>query len=323
MSPIVSRAVRVALVVGTILVAINQGPALFGGHVSLTLAVRMALTYAVPFFVSLYAASRTQGDRRLAEPIRSTPPALTIAGRSRRGRTSQYVTAEQMIEVDRAMVEDYRIELLQMMENAGRGLAQLARDRFLDGSADRKTVIVLAGGGNNGGGALTAGRHLHNWGAEVRVFLATPPDALTGVPAHQLEILKRMGLSIAQAIPASGHPRPDVILDGLIGYRLSGAPRGSAAELIRWANAQDAPILALDVPSGVDPTSGAVFDPVIRAAATLTLALPKTGLKLPSARANVGDLYLADIGVPPGLYARLGMIPPRALFAEREIVPLR
>ena len=68
------------------------------------------------------------------------------------------LTTEQMIEVDRAMVEDYHIELMQMMENAGRNLAHLARDRFLDGDPDGKSVVVLAGTGGNGGGALVAAR---------------------------------------------------------------------------------------------------------------------------------------------------------------------
>ena len=111
------------------------------------------------------------------------------------------------------------------------------------------------------------------------------------------------------------------IVDGIIGYSLSGAPRGAAAKLIRWANAQEAPLLALDIPSGLDATTGAPHTPCIRAEATLTLALPKEGLRAAGARAYVGELYLADIGVPPQLYARptvdLAVGP---LFAERDIV---
>jgi len=99
-------------------------------------------------------------------------------------------------------------------------------------------------------------------------------------------------------------PEPDLIVDGVIGYSLKGAPRGTAGELIRWANAQGPPILALDAPSGVDTTTGTVFDPAIAATATMTLALPNEGLRSPGVEAQVGELYLADISVPPSLYAR-------------------
>jgi hypothetical protein len=97
-----------------------------------------------------------------------------------------------MIEVDRAMMEDYRIDLVRMMENAGRCLAILARDRFLDGLPVGKRVTVLAGSGGNGGGALVAARRLQNWGAKVQVLLAQTAEKMTPVPGHQLDILTRM-----------------------------------------------------------------------------------------------------------------------------------
>ncbi|GAB4456843.1 MAG: hypothetical protein OHK0041_21770 [Anaerolineales bacterium] len=227
------------------------------------------------------------------------------------------LTTSQMIEVDRAMLEDFHIELLQMMENAGRNLAHLARSRFLGGDPRGKTVVVLAGTGGNGGGGLVAARRLHNWGANVLVALTKPVDELRGVPAHQADILQRMGIPLVDS--ASLPSTPSLILDALIGYSLSGSPRGAAATLIEWANRQPAPILALDLPSGLDSTTGQAFAPVIRAAATLTLALPKTGLLQPAAAPYVGELFLADISVPPELYARMGVtVPP--LFAESEII---
>ena len=234
------------------------------------------------------------------------------------------LTTAQMIEVDRAMIEDYRIELIQMMENAGRNLAHLARTRFLGGDPRAKRVIALAGSGGNGGGALVAARRLHNWGAAVSVGLAQPASVMTGVPSHQLDILERMSVPILTARSMVDLEPADVVLDGLIGYSLKGAPLGAAAALIQWANRQSAPVLSLDVPSGVDATSGTVFDPAIRATATMTLALPKEGLDGPAMESNVGELYLADISVPPGLYAR----PPlnmriESLFARQEIIRLR
>jgi NAD(P)H-hydrate epimerase len=112
----------------------------------------------------------------------------------------------------------------------------------------------------------------------------------------------------------------DLVVDGLIGYNLSGAPRGQAAELIHWANEQPAPILALDTPSGLDTATGEIFDPTIKAAATLTLALPKQGLR--TGLAQVGELYLADISVPPTLYEQALGLQVGSLFAESEIIRL-
>ena len=100
-----------------------------------------------------------------------------------------YITTEQMREVDRAMIEDYGIDLIQMMENAGRNLAHLARDRFLGGNPTGKKIVVLAGKGGNGGGALVCARRLHNYGADVRVFVIADKADFTPIPQHQFDIL--------------------------------------------------------------------------------------------------------------------------------------
>ncbi|WP_442505870.1 NAD(P)H-hydrate epimerase [Novipirellula sp. SH528] len=231
-----------------------------------------------------------------------------------------HLTTDQMIEVDRAMIEDYGIELLQMMENAGRGLARLAATRFLGNSLDGKNVIVLAGRGGNGGGALVAARRLHCWGANVKVFVTKPRDAFGGVPAHQLTIVKELGIPVDEDSIPDGEV--DVILDGLIGYSLRGNPRGRASDLIRWANQQSAATLALDTPSGLDTASGQVFEPSISASATFTLALPKSGLFSSAGSRHIGELYLGDISVPPSLYAAMGLAIPTSLFAESDIVRL-
>jgi len=212
------------------------------------------------------------------------------------------LTTPQMIEVDRAMMEDYQIGLIQMMENAGRNLAHLARERFLGGDPRGQAVVILAGTGGNGGGALVCARRLHNYGADVRVFTTKPDESFAPVPGHQLATLRQMGVPVASAENV-GAATAVLIIDGLIGYSLQGAPRGTAAGLIGWANRQDAPVLALDAPSGLDTSSGTVHDPAIRATATMTLALPKVGLLAETAVAHVGELYLADISVPPALYA--------------------
>ncbi|MEE9285246.1 MAG: NAD(P)H-hydrate epimerase, partial [Dehalococcoidia bacterium] len=215
-----------------------------------------------------------------------------------------FLTTDQMREVDRAMVEEFGILLFQMMEHAGRGLAMVARRRFFDGDPRGRRVLALAGAGGNGGGGLVAARWLHNWGADVQVRLAAPAERLGEVPRHQLAVLRRLDVVITEGAGPLALPSADLVLDAIIGYSLRGSPSGLAAEAIRAANDHAAPVLALDLPSGVDATSGTVHQPAIRAAATLTLALPKVGLRTEAARRCVGELYLADIGVPPELYAR-------------------
>ena len=236
-------------------------------------------------------------------------------------RDIPFLTADQMREVDRAMVEDFGVLLVQMMENAGRGLAHLARSRFLEGDPTGKRILVLAGTGGNGGGGLVCARWLHNWGAEVLVWLTAPPSQLAEVPRHQLGILERKGVLVELAGDRVDLPAGDLIVDAIIGYSLRGSPAGMAASLILAANSHGAPVLALDVPSGLDATEGAAYEPATRATATLTLALPKKGLDPAGAREHVGELYLADIGVPPELYQR----PPLfmsvgPIFASSEII---
>jgi len=230
------------------------------------------------------------------------------------------VTAAQMAEVDRRMEVDYRVGLRQMMESAGRNLAHLARLPFLGGDPRGARVMVLAGKGGNGGGALVCGRRLQAWGARVDVLKAWNGTAHPVVDQH-LQTLQRMRVPLATALPqAADH---DLLIDGLIGYSLAGAPRGPAQKAILWANASGLPTLALDLPSGLDATSGEPLAPTVEADATMTLALPKTGLLTRAAGRFVGELYLADIGVPPTLYDELGLVPTVGpLFALGDIVRL-
>lgn len=219
-------------------------------------------------------------------------PRFVIA---RDGRGVPAIDVEQMREVDRAMIEDYRIELIQMMENAGRNLADLARRRF-----SPRSVTVLAGSGGNGGGGLVAARHLHNRGTSVSVSLAS--ENLSPVAAHQLDILTRMGVEVRDEPVAA-----TLVIDALIGYSLDGPARGRYRDLIEWANLTGSSVLALDTPSGLDLTTGTPHPPCVRADATMTLALPKVGL----ARAQqVGELFLADISVPASLFSTMGLVVP-------------
>lgn len=210
------------------------------------------------------------------------------------------VTADQMREVDRIAVEETGPNLHQMMENAGRHLALLAIE-LLGPNWTVARVVVLAGSGGNGGGGICAARHLANRDLRVRLCLAAPAR-LTEVCAFQRKIFQSTGATEIDALALTAE-RADLILDALIGYGLKASPQGAAAELIRWANAARTPILSLDVPSGVDATTGQALGEFIRPRWTMTLALPKTGL-LPE---RTGELFLADIGIPEGIYRRMGL----------------
>lgn len=214
------------------------------------------------------------------------------------------VTAAQMAQIDRRAIQGYGIGLIQMMELAGRNLATLARE-MLGGSVEGRQIVVLCGTGNNGGGGMVAARHLHGWGAWVQAALIGSEDALKAVPKRQWRILRGLGLA-ARSWRSPGLGRPDMVIDAIVGYGFHGKPRPRAARWIEWANGQGCPVLALDLPSGLDATTGVPSTPCVRATATLTLALPKTGLRAPQAEAFVGELYLADIGVPPKVYQDLG-----------------
>ena len=236
------------------------------------------------------------------------------------------ITVAQMREVDRLMVEEYGIALLQMMENAGRGLAAVARWRLGGGVAGAR-VVVLVGRGNNGGGGLVAARHLANAGAEVYVALSAPPPLPGEVPEHQRRALERMGVPGSdRATPADALPdllgTAELAIDALLGYSGRGAPREPIAGFISAANAATAPRLALDLPSGLDGDSGIAATPTIRADATLTLAWPKAGLLAADAQPVVGDLFLADISVPEAVYHAVG-VERGSLFAEGPIVRVR
>ncbi len=135
-------------------------------------------------------------------------------------RKIPFISTDQMRKVDRAMIEDYGILLVQMMENAGRELANLARRRFLNGDPRGRKVLILAGTGGNGGGGLVCARRLHNWGAQVEVLLSSPVSRLTDIPQVQYGILQKMEVKVAEASENVELPPANLIVDAIIGYSL-------------------------------------------------------------------------------------------------------
>jgi NAD(P)H-hydrate epimerase len=215
------------------------------------------------------------------------------------------VTADQMREVDRIAMEDFGLGVLQMMENAGRNLAQNVIDMLSAAAGEDQggEVSILAGSGGNGGGGLCCARHLYNRGIPVSVVLSKEAGEFRGSAANQLHILRKAGLEPVE-LPKAVEVvhRSQLVVDALIGYSLRGVPRGRAAELIELCNTHAPRVLSLDLPSGLNATTGEVPGAVVRPQRTLTLALPKTGLA-----AVHGELYLADIGIPPQVYHPLGL----------------
>lgn len=240
------------------------------------------------------------------------------------GHSVPALTPAEMAQVDRIMIEELGVEVLQLMELAGQAVAAWARERFLDDVAGKR-VLVLAGGGGNGGDGMVAARLLTAWGAAPAIWLSHEAQTLRGAAAHQARSLTALGIPLLP--PVADHleplalPEADLIIDALLGFGLNGPPAGASARLIEAANTHFAPILAIDLPSGLDAATGEPYDPCIRAAATLTLALPKTGLLSAAAAPFVGELAVADIGVPAAAYARLGLtVDP--LFRRQSIVRL-
>ncbi len=222
------------------------------------------------------------------------------------------VTAAQMREVDRIAIEEGAPNLFQMMENAGRNLAQVAVEHLGLGWRDRP-IVVCAGSGGNGGGGICAARHLANHGGEVVLILAAPTQ-LSPVVDQQLQIFQRT----PGRMGTTGSTEAALILDGLIGYGLDGAPSGATLEAIQWSMGSGAPVISLDVPSGVESTTGETPGDAITAATTMILALPKTGLVSPLA----GELWLADIGIPSQTYAAAGIELAHPIFNGRYRIHL-
>jgi NAD(P)H-hydrate epimerase len=228
-----------------------------------------------------------------------------------------YVTTDEMRKMDDVTIHEFHVDVLMLMENAGQATATLAK-QMLQGKTFGKRVACLVGGGNNGGDGMVAARHLANWGVDVNVIVGTTKDRMKDVPLVQLRVLEKMVVPTLFADYDLGDY--DLLIDGLIGYGLEGNPRDRVAKIIRNANASSRPILALDLPSGMNATTGEAYDPCIKAIATLTLALPKTGFLAPNSAQWVGDLYLADISIPRKVYRNFGQ--QKMPFMEDAILKL-
>ncbi len=225
-----------------------------------------------------------------------------------------FISKKKMAELDRITVKDYNISTRQMMELAGYHTARLASQ-----VTDNKKILLLAGSGNNGGDAIASARFLHNIGYNPHVFLAK--RNFKKESRHHLKIIEEIGVGVShnKNLLEESVSKAGLIIDGLVGFNLEGAPRGEVKQFIHAINNSSTNKLAVDVPTGVDADSGEMFDPHVDADYTLALSLPKKGLKENKA---VGNLYLADVGVPPEAYRDVG-VEKNCYFKEEPIIRIR
>ena len=210
--------------------------------------------------------------------------------------------AAQMRATDDWAIRERGIASLELMERAGEGLARVVCDH---GPAGR--IAVVCGKGNNGGDGLVAARLLRASGRDVQVLLAWPAQAVEGDAG---EMLRRLPGPPPEPFEPSRLAGAQVIVDALLGTGFEGAPREPALAAIAAINGAGAPVVAADVPSGIDASTGAVEGEAVRAAATATFHRAKPGLWIAPGKAHAGEVHVIDIGIPGGAPAepRAGLI---------------
>jgi hydroxyethylthiazole kinase-like uncharacterized protein yjeF len=205
-------------------------------------------------------------------------------------------------EIDRLAIEEYEMPGVILMENAGRGTAQVAL-QMLDEPAGKRAVI-LAGPGNNGGDGYVIARHLHNAGVATTTLLCCKEAKLKGDALTNYQIIRQMRLDVRPFASLDDLPavsellrQADLVVDALLGTGFAGQVRSPMAELIGRVNEVGPPrVLAVDVPSGLDADTGRPSNACVRAHATCTFVAQKLGF--PAARAYTGHVHVLDIGVP-------------------------
>ena len=222
-----------------------------------------------------------------------------------------------MREIERVAADEAGPSPPQMTEHAGREAALAAIAMLGEGWADSR-VLVLAGGGGNGGAGLCAARWLAVRGVAVLAVLTRPAPAMDAAAAAQLRTLREAPADIIAWSDAFDASEADLVIDAVLGHGAREAPMGAEMALIRAAQSSLARTLSIDVPSGIDADTGAAAGVAVHPDRTLALALPKRGLR----RGNAGALWLADLGIPPGVYARAGLAFPSP-FGRSSRVELR
>jgi len=219
-----------------------------------------------------------------------------------------HLGSAQVKEVDALTAERFGIPVDWLMEAAGWQVARFCTE----------PTAVVCGAGNNAGDGLAAARHLHRWGRLASVSCAAS-ERLRGAAARELAALRRIGVEVSADLDLRG---ASMVADAIFGTGISRAPEGRFANWIEAINGSGLPVIAVDMPSGLDADSGVAYAPAVRATTTVTLGLPKAGLTTADGPRLAGEVWVVDIGVPFEAYAALGIEVPPDLFARSRTFKL-
>lgn len=207
------------------------------------------------------------------------------------------LTRAQVREIDRRSIEDYHIPGIVLMENAARAAADVACD-MLDGNCVGQ-VLILCGGGNNGGDGLAVARHLHNRGADVALSLTVDPARYQGEALINWRIAQAMNIPWRRADPGLIAATSALLLiDAVFGTGLDQSPREPFGAIVRAVGQSRVPVLAIDLPSGLDCDTGKPLGACIKATCTITFVAEKSGFASASARPYLGEVTIGAIGCP-------------------------
>ncbi len=213
-------------------------------------------------------------------------------------------TVEEMHELDRRAVEEYGINHMLLMENAGEAVYYVILSHY--GFLKGRKFTVFSGPGNNGGDSLVVARKLHSSGAEVKVYLLTDPQKYRGPARENYEIVSRIGIPIKRLRESSEASEDivgsDAIIDGILGTGLSREVSGLFAETIKLINKLASRVYSIDIPSGIHGDTGKIMGVAVKADYTVTFGLPKIGNILYPGYEYCGELYVSHISFPPSLY---------------------
>jgi hydroxyethylthiazole kinase-like uncharacterized protein yjeF len=203
----------------------------------------------------------------------------------------------QVRQIDRLATSRYQIPSIVLMENAARQAADVACDMLRGDCIGR--IVILCGGGNNGGDGLAVARHLHNRGADCYIALTVAPEAYKGDALINFRIDREMGIKISPLdLPKLQTTNALLIVDAIFGTGLNRPPRAPFGQVVDSVKAAHTPVLAIDVPSGLDCDTGQPLGPCIEATRTITFVAEKAGFANPEAAKYLGIVSVGDIGAP-------------------------
>ncbi len=213
-----------------------------------------------------------------------------------------------MQQIDAAAIETFGIPRLLLMEHAGLAVARAAHTLMPTPSAP---ILICCGSGFNGGDGLAAARHLHEWGYPLRLLVTGRLSDLREEPATYATILQQLGLSLAEVTDLQALSQVErvveecgLVIDALLGLGACGPVREPARSLIACLNRSDKPVVAVDLPSGLDGDTGLPQGIAVRATMTVTFGLPKQGCLRGEGPAHVGRMVVDSITIPRALLER-------------------